>query len=50
MLAHKASIEAEAVIDIIMGKNGQVNYNAIPAVVYTSPEVAWVSRAKQRIR
>ena len=35
MLAHKASIEAEAVIDIIMGKNGQVNYNAIPAVVYT---------------
>ena len=49
MLAHKASIEAEAVIDIIMGKNGQVNYNAIPAVVYTSPEVAWVGKTKQEL-
>jgi dihydrolipoamide dehydrogenase len=49
MLAHKASIEAEAVVDIITGKNGQVNYNAIPYVVYTSPEVAWVGKTKQEL-
>jgi dihydrolipoamide dehydrogenase len=49
MLAHKASIEAQAVIDIIIGKNGQVNYNAIPSVVYTSPEVAWVGKTKQEL-
>jgi dihydrolipoamide dehydrogenase len=49
MLAHKASMEAQAVIDIILGKNGQVNYNAIPSVVYTSPEVAWVGRTKQEL-
>ena len=49
MLAHKASIEAEAVVDIITGKNGQVNYNAIPSVVYTSPEVAWVGKTKQEL-
>ena len=49
MLAHKASAEAEAVVDIITGRNGQVNYNAIPAVVYTSPEVAWVGKTKQEL-
>jgi len=49
MLAHKASAEAEAVVDIIRGKKGQVNYNAIPAVVYTSPEVAWVGKTKQEL-
>ncbi len=49
MLAHKASAEAEAVVDIIIGGNGQVNYNAIPAVVYTSPEVAWVGKTKQEL-
>tara|TARA_Y100001934_G_C12344481_1_gene772042 strand:- start:1677 stop:2447 length:771 start_codon:yes stop_codon:yes gene_type:complete len=49
MLAHKASVEAEAVVDIIIGRNGQVNYNAIPAVVYTSPEVAWVGKTKQEL-
>ena len=33
MLAHKASSEAEALIDILVGKKGQLNYNAIPSVV-----------------
>ena len=49
MLAHKASMEAQAVVDIIIGKNGQVNYNAIPSVVYTSPEVAWVGKNQQEL-
>jgi dihydrolipoamide dehydrogenase len=47
MLAHKASMEGQAVVDIIIGKNGQVNYDAIPSVVYTSPEVAWVGKTQQ---
>jgi len=49
MLAHKASMEAQAVIDIILGKNGQVNYDAIPSVVYTSPEVAWVGKTQSKV-
>ena len=49
MLAHKASMEGQAVVDIIIGKNGQVNYNAIPSVVYTSPEVAWVGKNQQEL-
>jgi hypothetical protein len=42
MLAHKASDEGIAVAEIIAGKPGYVNYDAIPTVVYTSPEVASV--------
>lgn len=49
MLAHKASSEAEALIDILVGKKGQLNYNAIPSVVYTSPEVAWVGKTKKEL-
>ena len=49
MLAHKASMEGQVVIDIITGKNGQVNYDAIPSVVYTSPEVAWVGKTQQEL-
>ena len=47
MLAHKASMEGQVVVDIITGKNGQVNYDAIPSVVYTNPEVAWVGKTQQ---
>ena len=49
MLAHKASAEAQAVIDIIIGKKGQVNYSAIPAVIYTNPEVAWVGKSQSEL-
>ena len=49
MLAHKASMEGQVIIDIITGKNGQVNYDAIPSVVYTSPEVAWVGKTQQEL-
>jgi len=42
MLAHKAEDEGIAVADIISGKYGHVNYNAIPSVVYSNPEIASV--------
>lgn len=44
MLAHKAEEEGIAVVELIAGKGGHVNYNAIPGVIYTHPEVAWVGR------
>jgi dihydrolipoamide dehydrogenase len=49
MLAHKASMEGQVVIEVITGKNGQVNYDAIPSVVYTNPEVAWVGKTQQEL-
>ena len=46
MLAHKAEDEAVAVAEIIAGQAGHVNYEAIPAVVYTAPEVATVGKTE----
>ncbi|MBT9176906.1 MAG: Dihydrolipoyl dehydrogenase [Firmicutes bacterium] len=42
MLAHVASEEGKACVEGILGQNGHINYNAVPAVVFTSPEVAAV--------
>jgi len=42
MLAHKAEEEGIAAAEILAGGYGHVNYNAIPSVIYTHPEVAWV--------
>jgi pyruvate/2-oxoglutarate dehydrogenase complex dihydrolipoamide dehydrogenase (E3) component len=42
MLAHKAEEEGIAAVEIIKHGHGHVNYDAIPSVVYTHPEVAWV--------
>ena len=50
MLAHKAEEEAIAVIETIAGKAGHVNYEVIPAVVYTSPEVATVGRTEEELK
>jgi len=50
MLAHKAFDEGVAVVEIIAGKAGHVNYNAIPAVVYSSPEVAFVGATEQILK
>jgi len=47
MLAHKAEDEAVACIDSIAGKYAHVNYDAIPAVVYTAPEVASVGKTEE---
>jgi dihydrolipoamide dehydrogenase len=49
MLAHKAEDEGIAVAEILAGQAGHVNYEVIPAVVYTSPEVASVGKTEERI-
>jgi len=49
MLAHKAEAEAIAAIDIIAGKPGKVNYDAIASVVYTWPEVAVVGKTEDQL-
>ncbi len=50
MLAHKAEEEGIAVAEIIAGQAGHVNYNVIPAVVYTSPEVAMVGKTEEQLK
>jgi dihydrolipoamide dehydrogenase len=50
MLAHKAEDEAVACIETIAGKAGHVNYDVIPSVVYTHPEVAWVGRTEEELK
>jgi dihydrolipoamide dehydrogenase len=50
MLAHKASAEGIAAAEIIAGRPGEVNYDAIPAVVYTFPEVASVGMTEEEAR
>ena len=49
MLVHKAEIEAIAVIDNIVDGKGSVNYNCIPGVIYTNPEVAWVGQTEDEL-
>jgi dihydrolipoamide dehydrogenase len=50
MLAHKAEDEAVACAENIAGKKGHVNYDAIPAVVYTAPEVASVGKTEEELK
>ncbi|HSZ11551.1 MAG TPA: dihydrolipoyl dehydrogenase [Rhizomicrobium sp.] len=50
MLAHKAEDEAVAVVENIAGRAGHVNYDAIPAVVYTAPEVASVGKTEEELK
>ncbi len=50
MLAHKAEDEGVAVAEIIAGKTGHVNYDVIPGVVYTSPEVASVGKTEEELK
>ena len=50
MLAHKGSEEGIAVAELIAGQAAHVNYNVIPWVIYTSPEIAWVGRSEQDLR
>jgi dihydrolipoamide dehydrogenase len=49
-LAHKASEEGVAVAEILAGQSGHVNYETIPAVVYTAPEVASVGRTEEELK
>ncbi|KAH9861624.1 hypothetical protein J1614_011376 [Plenodomus biglobosus] len=50
MLAHKAEEEAVAAIEYISKGHGHVNYGAIPSVMYTHPEVAWVGQNEQELK
>jgi dihydrolipoamide dehydrogenase len=50
MLAHKAEDEAVACIELIAGKAGHVNYDVIPSVVYTFPEVASVGKTEEELK
>jgi dihydrolipoamide dehydrogenase len=50
MLAHKAEEEGVAVAERIAGQHGHVDFNTIPWVIYTSPEIAWVGRTEQQLR
>ncbi len=50
MLAHKAEDEAVAVVELIAGKAGHVNYDVIPSVIYSAPEVAWVGKSEDELK
>ena len=50
MLAHKAEEEGIAVAEIIAGQAGHVNYDVIPGVIYTSPEVATVGKTEEQLK
>jgi dihydrolipoamide dehydrogenase len=50
MLAHKAEEDAVACIELIAGKAGHVDYNLVPSVVYTRPEVAWVGQTEDQLK
>ncbi len=50
MLAHKAEEEGVAVAQRIVGKYGHVDFNTVPWVIYTSPEIAWVGKTEQQVK
>lgn len=50
MLAHKGSEEGIMVAEIIAGQHGRVNYETIPSVIYTHPEVAWAGSTEQQLK
>ncbi|NQY83767.1 MAG: dihydrolipoyl dehydrogenase [Alcanivorax sp.] len=49
-LAHKAIEEGVMVADVIAGEHTQVNYDAVPGVIYTHPEVAWVGKTEEEVK
>ena len=50
MLAHKASEEGVSVAEVIYGEEPEINYDVIPSVIYTSPEIAWVGQTEQHLK
>lgn len=50
MLAHKSSEEGVMVAEIIAGQSPHMNYNTIPWVIYTQPEIAWVGKTEQQLQ
>lgn len=50
MLAHKGSEEGVMAADLIAGEIAEMNYNVIPSVIYTAPEIAWVGKTEEEVR
>ena len=50
MLAHKAEDEGVLVAEIIDGQKPHIDYNCIPWVIYTEPEIAWVGKTEQQLK
>ena len=50
MLAHKGSEEGVMVADLIAGESAEVNYDVVPSVIYTAPEIAWVGRTEEEVK
>jgi dihydrolipoamide dehydrogenase len=50
MLAHKGSEEGVMAADLIAGEIAEVNYNVIPSVIYTAPEIAWVGKTEEEVK
>src|SRR5213080_2250030 len=50
MLAHKGKEEGVMVADLIAGRFGEMNYNVIPSVIYTAPEIAWVGLTEEQVK
>jgi len=50
MLAHKGTEEGVMVAELIAGEYAQVNYDAIPSVIYTAPEIAWVGKTEEEVK
>ena len=50
MLAHKGSEEGVMVADLIAGETSEVNYDVIPSVLYTAPEIAWVGKTEEEVK
>ena len=50
MLAHKAEEEGIAAVEHMLGLGGHVNYDAIPGVIYTHPEIGWVGKSEEELK
>jgi dihydrolipoamide dehydrogenase len=50
MLAHKGSEEGVMVADLIAGEFSEVNYDLIPSIIYTAPEIAWVGKTEEELK
>jgi len=50
MLAHKGSEEGVMVADLIAGEVGEMNYDVIPSIIYTAPEIAWVGKTEEELK
>jgi dihydrolipoamide dehydrogenase len=50
MLAHKSSEEGVMVAELIAGELAEVNYDVVPSVIYTAPEIAWVGKTEEEVK